>query len=367
MTPFRPAVFLSYNKHDESLIRQIASDLRSHQIDAWYDQWEIKPGEPLRQRIFGEALPAVDAFFVYLTSESIKSKWVRDELDAAFVEEASEHGLRIITFVDHTDTIKLLRPDIAARNCPVINREAYEPGLRQLIRTICEATFERRIKQFEADVGYVLRRSQREIRLLDAIKRVGLVDIENRDDKEYGIPPIQFYMMAKKELFISGISAERTFDEASDTLRDTLDTGRLLRILIVRPDADCVPWLEKREKKSVKTDIEGVIRTVQRAGLLDHPNFRMRLIERFPTFTAVMIDGDVESSTGEVLNEAQVRMQPTTLAKSHHSGLVIQLKKSPEVPFPLFDFVAEELREQWVAAKELRELLASDLNSLAIS
>lgn len=376
----RPKIFLSYTKHDETLIRRIAIDLRECQIDAWYDKWEIRPGERLRQRILGEAIPTADAFFVYLTPESIKSKWVQAELDAAFIEEARDKGLPILTFVNSTDTIGLLRPDIAARNCPVISLEHYETGLRQLIRVATEVAGERKAGQLQQQVEYVLRPTLRGITLLDSVKNVGLVDIENRDDHEHAVPPSEFYKLAKKELFISGISAQRSFDAEIQTLRDTLAAGKRLRVLIIQPDSDVVPWLTKREKKDIRLDIEGVIRTARLEGFVDHPNFSMRLMDRFPTFTAIMLDGgiersftrtatpsissimldldlddSIERSFEEPMLDVQVRIQPTTIYQSHHGGLVIQLKKTREIPFPLFDFVVEELREQWAQAIDLKK------------
>jgi len=351
----RPKIFLSYTGHNETLIRRIAVDLRECQIDAWYDKWEIRPGERLRQRILGEAIPKADAFFVYLTPESIKSKWVQDELDAAFIEEARDKGLRILTFVNSAGTIRLLRPDIAARNCPVISSEQYELGLRQLIRAATEAASERNFGQLQQQVQYVLRPTLRGITLLDSMKNTGLVDIENRDDHEHAIPPSEFYKLAKKELFISGISAQRSFDAEIQILRETLAAGKFLRVLIMRPDADSIPWLTKREKKDISLNIEDVIRVAQLEGFVDHPNFSMRLMDRFPTFTAIMLDGDIEGSFKEPMLDVQVRIQPTTIYQSHHGGLVIQLRKTPEILFPLFDFAAEELREQWAQAIDLRQ------------
>ncbi|MBI3984305.1 toll/interleukin-1 receptor domain-containing protein [Candidatus Microgenomates bacterium] len=354
----QPRVILSYSRSDETLIRRIQSDLHECGIDAWLDRSDIEPGHPIRQAIF-EALSTVDALFAYLTPESKDSKWVRAELDAAFLQQARDKGFRALPFVNSTDTIPLLRADIADILCPVISFEQYELGLRKLIKAVTDAANERKFWQFHRQVEYVLQPTLRGITLLDSVKNVGLVDIENRDDRDHLAPPNEFYGLAKKELFISGITAQWSFENAIHTLRDTLEAGKLLRVLIMHPDSDVIPWLTKREEREGMEDIgahiEDVIRKVHLNGFADHPNFSMRLMDKFPTFTAIMLDGDIEKSFKEPMPDVQLRMQPTTIYKTQHGGLVIQSKKTLEIPFPLFDFVAEELREQWAHAIDIRK------------
>jgi hypothetical protein len=70
----KPRVFLSHSKKDREFIERLAGDLRASQVDVWYDEWEIPPGDSLRGRIFGEGI-----------IESVNSFWCQRELDAAAV------------------------------------------------------------------------------------------------------------------------------------------------------------------------------------------------------------------------------------------------------------------------------------------
>ncbi len=356
----RPTVFLSYTRHDEALIQRIASDLRECQIDAWYDRWEIKPGDKLLKRILGEAIPTADAFFVYLTPESIKSKWVQDELETA-IEEARDQDFPILTFVNSVNTIRLLPSYLKTRNLSVVNSEQYEPGLRQIIRAVTEASGERKFNRLRQEVDYVLQPTLRTTRtLLDSIKDVGLTDIENRDDTTNVLPPSEFYKFANREVFISGLTLERTFDQRASALHEILQEGKLLRLLLLRPDAEIIPWLSDRENRDLGNVImKSVIEVAQREKIVGHPNFTMRLMDRFPTFTAVILDGDIERRSAVYPSEIQFRIQPTTIYKTHHNGLVVQLRKSPETPHDLFDFVVDELRAQWANAIDLNQFLAN--------
>ncbi len=69
----KPTVFLSHSKKDRKFIEKIAQDLRKYRIDAWYDDWEIPPGKSLRKKIFEEGIANCNAFFVYLSLNSIDS------------------------------------------------------------------------------------------------------------------------------------------------------------------------------------------------------------------------------------------------------------------------------------------------------
>ena len=135
----RPSVFLSHSKIDKEFIEKIEHDLRKCRIAAWYDDWEIPPGKSLRKKVFEEGIQKCDAFFVYLTPNSIESEWVSKELDAAFIEQSKEKSTEILTFISNDDLIKSLPSDIASLKCPTINNENYEEGLRILITAIFEA------------------------------------------------------------------------------------------------------------------------------------------------------------------------------------------------------------------------------------
>lgn len=143
----KPRVFLSHSKKDKEFIERIAQDLRKCRIDAWYDDWEIPPGKSLRKKIFEEGISDCDAFFVYLTQNSIDSNWVSRELDAAFIEQSKEKNTEILTFIGSSDLIKKLPSEIAALKCPTINDENYEEGFRNLITAVYEAKINAILKE----------------------------------------------------------------------------------------------------------------------------------------------------------------------------------------------------------------------------
>ncbi len=204
----------------------------------------------------------------------------------------------------------------------------------------------------------VLVKNARGVTMLEALSSVGLVDIENRDDKQHALPPAEFLRVAKREIALSGISAYRTFDQNIEVIRQALEKGTKLFVLIMHPDSPNISIISEREKRDIRGDILQTIATIKIEGLAEHPGFQIRFLEKLPHFTAVMIDGDI-SPTGTVPQDrdGQIRVQPTTTHKSHHGGVILQFKKKSGGPAGAFDYFADEFRHQWnddgIAAPEL--------------
>jgi predicted esterase len=61
------AVFLSHSSRDKDLARRIAEDLKSHSIEVWFDEWEIRVGHSISQMI-ERGLEKADFVAVLLTT-----------------------------------------------------------------------------------------------------------------------------------------------------------------------------------------------------------------------------------------------------------------------------------------------------------
>ena len=80
-------IFLSYSHSDKHIAQSVAAELQKNGIEVWYDKWEIKPGDSLIQKIFTEGLSKCDYFLILLSQNSLKSRWVQEELDSALVKK----------------------------------------------------------------------------------------------------------------------------------------------------------------------------------------------------------------------------------------------------------------------------------------
>ena len=91
-------IFISYTQSDRSFARKITNDLRIHGHTVWIDESEINIGDPLVEKI-RHALDSIDYVIVILSKASIKSEWVKKELDIAFNREIEEKRILILPII----------------------------------------------------------------------------------------------------------------------------------------------------------------------------------------------------------------------------------------------------------------------------
>src|SRR5690242_9964644 len=98
-TPLAPKVFVSHASEDKArFVNGFAERLRANGVDAWLDQWEMKPGDSLVDRIFEQGLKSAQAVIIVLSAVSVTKPWVREELNNSVVSRINR-GLRIIPVV----------------------------------------------------------------------------------------------------------------------------------------------------------------------------------------------------------------------------------------------------------------------------
>lgn len=81
-----PVVFVCHASEDGDTARELASHFHSRGIDTFFDEWEIGPGDSLRQKI-EHGLSSCTHFMVLLTPRSIGKPWVNAEIDAGFIRK----------------------------------------------------------------------------------------------------------------------------------------------------------------------------------------------------------------------------------------------------------------------------------------
>lgn len=138
----RPRVFLSHSKLDSVLIRKVAAALNMANIDVWFDEFEMLPGQSLSKRIF-DALPENDIFFLYLTKNSINSRWVQEELESALMLTREGRDDFVALFVDSDETRLALPVNLRRLYSPILTSEIFYEPLLKLIAKIWNVTTQR--------------------------------------------------------------------------------------------------------------------------------------------------------------------------------------------------------------------------------
>ena len=100
-----PKVYFAHASEDKARVRPIAEYLMDHGIDVWFDEWEIDPGDSLREKM-EEGLGALTHFVVALTETSITKPWVAKEIDVGLVRQVGGQS-RFVPLVMDVEASKL--------------------------------------------------------------------------------------------------------------------------------------------------------------------------------------------------------------------------------------------------------------------
>jgi hypothetical protein len=124
-------LFLSYSSRDRTLAAKIAQDLRTAGIDVWFDEWQLKVGDSIAQKI-DEGLNSADFVAVLLSRQSVESVWSQLEWRSKLHDEARSRSNSILPLkADDCELPPLLRDkkyaDFSA---------SYETGLSSLLRSV---------------------------------------------------------------------------------------------------------------------------------------------------------------------------------------------------------------------------------------
>jgi uncharacterized protein YjbI with pentapeptide repeats len=81
--------FISYDHKDAVFVGQLGARMRRRRIGFWIDSASLRAGERFAERI-GEAIGRHDRFVVVLSKASVRSDWVRREVELARVQKADD-------------------------------------------------------------------------------------------------------------------------------------------------------------------------------------------------------------------------------------------------------------------------------------
>ncbi|MEO3923464.1 toll/interleukin-1 receptor domain-containing protein [Micromonosporaceae bacterium B7E4] len=109
-------LFVSYSHSDRSLVEKFASELRKRHLRVWFDGWEMRPGDILRERI-SAGIADASFFLVVLSPESLASNWVKYELNAGMIDEIERGHVRVIPAIAGGATVADLPADLRAKYC----------------------------------------------------------------------------------------------------------------------------------------------------------------------------------------------------------------------------------------------------------
>lgn len=127
-------VFVSHATEDKPrFVVDFARRLRENGVDAWLDQWEMKPGDSLVDKIYDEGLKEARAVIVVLSKTSVQKPWVREELNASVVNRISRGTKLIPVVIDDCEVPESLRSTLWQR---VHDLGDYDESLQRILSAI---------------------------------------------------------------------------------------------------------------------------------------------------------------------------------------------------------------------------------------
>lgn len=125
------ALYLAHSSQDKEFARRLAVDASVRGVPVWFDEWEIKVGDSIIDKI-SRGIDGSGWLAICLSVASVQSEWVKRELNAALMREVDQKIVAVLPLrLDDADMPALLREKRYADF-----RESYERGLEELMRTL---------------------------------------------------------------------------------------------------------------------------------------------------------------------------------------------------------------------------------------
>jgi TIR domain len=125
------SIFLSHSSRDNPFCTRLANDLTELGVSVWYDQWEIKVGDSLRQKI-ADGISGKDFLAVVLSTASVSSQWVAVELNAALARELKEKDVFVLPLLIEDCEIPVFLQDKKYADF----RSEYKSGVDELLEVL---------------------------------------------------------------------------------------------------------------------------------------------------------------------------------------------------------------------------------------
>jgi TIR domain len=137
----------SFSSQDEALVRRLHANLQDKGVRCWFAPEDLKIGDEFRSRI-DASIQVYDRLLLILSESSVKSRWVQEEVETAFVREGKEDRIALFP----------IRIDEAVMQSPVgwavdIRRQRHIGDFRQWKdHDAYQKAFQRLLRDLKADI-----------------------------------------------------------------------------------------------------------------------------------------------------------------------------------------------------------------------
>lgn len=128
-------VFISYSHEDSDFVDKLAINLVQRNVYIWFDKWELSVGDSLLDKIQA-AITEASALIIVLSKSSVKSNWVKKELNAALMRELDEKRVVVLPLLlEDCEMPIFLREKMYADF-----RKDFDAGLHKVSESVAKIT-----------------------------------------------------------------------------------------------------------------------------------------------------------------------------------------------------------------------------------
>jgi len=124
-------VFISHAFENKPIAKKIAEDLTNNGYRAWFDEWEIKVGDSIVEKI-NEGIKDTAFMIVLFSRCSVEKSWVKKEMNAGFVEELKRKKIYVLPALIEDCDIPPLFSDKRYADFTV----SYELGINEILKSL---------------------------------------------------------------------------------------------------------------------------------------------------------------------------------------------------------------------------------------
>ena len=211
----------------------------------------------------------------------------------------------------------------------------------------------------------IVRKNEWGVRLADSIAACGLIHMENRypDAPNSQLPDHAVYSRAQRQVALVGIALNRVVTEHTATLLGLLDRGVDIRLMVLHPSGEAIKeYSRPRDKRMERVDsakhVQLTVQAVRDKGLHRRPNFQLRFLADLPSFTGLLVDGDIEPA-GALPDDGHgvASVQPIGEFFHDRCGTVFSFRKRPGEKYCPYEYFAGDFRDLWATARTDEKLL----------
>ena len=142
-------IFVSYSSKDKRFVNRLINHLIDLDIKIWFDVFEIKIGDSIIEKI-NEALDRTEGIAIILSRNSIKSNWVKKEINTTLIKKLNKKKIDIFPILIDNCTI----PNLLTEYKYADFRENFDSGFNNFIDSLKWKKYTTKTEEYKTNISF---------------------------------------------------------------------------------------------------------------------------------------------------------------------------------------------------------------------